>query len=546
MRDTTARNGEMKRKRIDKIKTFQAGKYLRLSVDDGDRRESESIGSQRKMLENFVKQKEDIVLIREYVDDGYTGTNFERPGFQRLLEDVEKGVINCVIVKDLSRFGRNHIDTEIYVTRHFKEYGVRFIAVSDNFDTLKDGYDIMFSIRNIFNEHYARDISRKIHGTFRARQTAGDFMGAFACYGYVKSAKDKHKLEIDPEAAAIVKRIYEMYLEGAGQSRIVSILNTEGIPCPSEYRRQHGSNYINTNMKRAEAYWVTSTVNIILKNRIYVGDMVQGTTRREMHSKPIKLDQDEWIIVKNTHPAIIDREDWEKVQHLLSIRRSDVDYSRKENIFAGITICGDCGYTMVRKQIVKGRQYLVCGSYRRSGHTHCSSHSIRIELLQKIILDDLNTIIRNIKNIRGLLDEAKEKNTTLRSSVEIYEKERESIEKSLSRTNKLLKKTFELYALGEITADEYTSFRSQYLEQEKQLKERLRMLEEKIEKKEEYNEFESSWIAYLIEYGEIKELTREIIQETIKSIVIYEDKKIEITYLFGEEYDRLMQAKISS
>ena len=232
---------------MGKIILFIVAIYIRLSKEDGDKLESESVENQRKLIHHYLKGKEEFVVYDVYVDDGYTGTNFRRPNFERMIEDIEAGKVNCVIVKDLSRFGRDYIDTGKYLERYFPDKGVRFISISDNIDSMKQAYDMLLPIKNIFNEQYARDISGKVHASMTTKQKAGEFIGAFASYGYKKSPANKNKLVIDEYAAVVVRRIFDLYIKGNGKIRIAHILNEEGIVNPAEYKRLQGDNYQNSN-----------------------------------------------------------------------------------------------------------------------------------------------------------------------------------------------------------------------------------------------------------------------------------------------------------
>ena len=457
-----------KTRHLSRISTFLVGEYLRISVEEERReKESNSITNQRKLVDDYVKHQSNMVFVKEYVDDGYTGTNFERPGFQEMLQDAIDGVINCIVVKDLSRFGRSHIDTEQYIVRVFKKMGVRFIAICDDYDSLVKGYDMMFSIRNLFNEHYAQDISQKCQASFKAKQKAGEFIGAFPSYGYRKSAHNKHVLEIDPYAAEIVQRIYTMYINGMGQIRISNVLNEEGVLCPSEYKKQNGENYRNSKKLNKTNYWTYSTIHKILKNEMYTGTMVQGTTKREMNDRPYLLNEDEWIKVKDTHPAIIERTIWERVQKLMSQRTRDLELDENKSIFAGFLKCGDCGRAMSKKnnKDAKGNTYYTfnCGSYVRCGKKTCTPHFIKEDTLREIILCDLNQIISAMTNLREMMENAKKQNEHTSLSCNVYEMQIERKEEALERVRTLKKKLFEEYALGSISGNEYVEYREQYI-----------------------------------------------------------------------------------
>ena len=273
------------RKSDTKNKLYKVAIYIRLSREDGDKEESNSITNQRMMLNNYVNMHDDLTLFDEYCDDGYTGTNFERPAFKRMIQDIESGLVNCVLVKDLSRFGRDYINVGNYVERYFVDHDIRFIAKNEQIDSLQAPYDMLLPIRNIFNQQYALDISQKVQSSFKVKQREGQFIGAFPSYGFKRNTTDKNKLVIDDYAADIVRRIYSLYADGTGKIRIANILNEENILCPSEYKKQCGFNYKNSNKMKTTRYWTFSTISKILQNQMYHGDMVQGKTKRRMKGK---------------------------------------------------------------------------------------------------------------------------------------------------------------------------------------------------------------------------------------------------------------------
>lgn len=379
--------------------------YLRLSREDGDKPESESISNQRRIVEIFVSGREGLEIADYYVDDDYTGTNFNRPGFKRMLDDIDAGRINCVIVKDLSRFGRDYIDTGHYLERVFPQKNVRFIAINDHIDSEASQYDMLLPIKNIFNEQYSRDISRKVRSSLRAKKQSGEFVGAFATYGFQKSAADKHKLEIDPPAAAVVRRIFDMFENGVGKKRIAKTLNDEGIASPSEYKRLMGSKFNNGRGFERKMYWSFPTINRILSNEMYIGNMVQAcSVRHGMYAKAKKLDRSEWVVVENTHEAIIPREQWDRVQNLLTKRGRSIDLASNVGHFAGFLKCGDCGHSMAKRQ-GGGITYYACGSYVHHGASACSIHSIREDVLTKIILDDINGVVEEVKDLAEIAND---------------------------------------------------------------------------------------------------------------------------------------------
>lgn len=522
------------------LNLFHTAIYIRLSREDGDKEESDSVGNQRKLLTDFVESKTELLLYDVYVDDGYTGTNFNRPDFQRMIDDIEAGKVTCVVVKDLSRFGRDYIDTGRYLERVFPDLGVRFISVTDNIDSMKQAYDMLLPIKNIFNEQYARDISKKVQTAVKTKQKAGEFIGSFTSYGYKKSPANKNKLIIDEYAANVVRRIFSLYIEGYGKQKIAKILNSEGILCPAEYKKAMGLNYNNPNRLDSTTYWSYSTVNSILHREMYVGNMVQGTKHQRMRSKQKKVDKDQWIVVENTHEPIIDKETWEKAQRLLGKRTRELDLETNKNIFAGFVKCGDCGRAMAKnmwRRADGSKTYsFYCGTYKRNGKELCSPHTLPLKDLEKIILDDLKVIIQNVKDLQELV---KSQSFTASKAKRITDTELMKIKSELERVKRLKKAIYEDYKEELITKEEFLSYREDYQKKEELYFKQIEALETK--KKDNVTEdiFELPWLKRLLELRDIKELDRDIIVEMIDEIIVYENRKIKIRYNFGDELEHL-------
>lgn len=522
--------------------TFKAALYLRLSREDGDKEESDSIGNQRKLLKSFLAAQEDMVQEDIYIDDGYTGTDFNRPNFRRMIEDIEDGLVNCVIVKDLSRFGRDYLETGRYIQRYFPEKKVRFIAVNDHIDSKESAYDLMLPIKNLFNEQYARDISAKVQSSFKAKQRSGEFIGAFPSYGYQRSVHNKHKLIIDPYAANIVRRVFDLYVQGYGKVKIAHILNEEEVLCPTAYKRANGENYKNCNKLPSTSYWTYSTIHHMLKNEMYLGNMVQGKTRRDMHCRAEYVEEEDWIIVKNTHPAIIDEETWDKVQSLLKRNTRNLDFEHHISIFAGFLKCGDCGRAMSKKSYMdtKGRLHYTfrCGTYSHSGSKHCSSHMIHEEVIKQIVLADLNKIIQSVKDLEKLVEG---QSKTVPTALEVSQMEIEKLSGELEKIKRRKREVYEDFKDNLISKEEYISYREDYLIKEKNLEKKIRISKEEAEAYEEEDIFQNIWIRKLLDTHSIIELTRDIVVEMIDCIQVYEDHKIKIVYNFSDELESLFE-----
>lgn len=529
------------------LRLFKVAVYIRLSREDGDKEESDSVGNQRKLLTEYVNKQDDFILCDVYIDDGFTGTNFNRPDFQRMIADIEDGKVNCVVVKDLSRFGRDYIDTGRYLERIFPELGVRFISVTDHIDSIKQAYDMLLPIKNIFNEQYARDISNKIQATVKSKQKAGEFIGAFTSYGYKKSPVNKNKLVVDEYAADVVRRVFSMYLQGIGKQSIAKVLNAEGILCPSEYKKLNGENYKNCNRLKTTSYWTYSTIKNMLQNEMYIGNMVQGKKHQRMRSKQRMVDKENWIRVENTHEPIIDRDTWDKVQKLLTKKHRDIDLETNKNIFAGFIKCGDCGRAMMQNFWHKAdgsKSYsFYCGTYKRSGKDYCTSHTLPFQVLNDIVLGDLKAIVRSVEDLQELV---KKQSFTASRINQSADTELVKLKAELERIKQLKKSIYEDYKAELISKDEFFSYREDYGQKETLYAKQLKALEAKKEDNVTEDIWETPWFRRLLELKDIEELDRDIVVEMIDEIIVYENRKIKIRYNFGNELEYLFSSVYST
>ena len=529
------------------LNLFNTAIYIRLSREDGDKEESDSVGNQKKLLTDYVNGQNELVLYDVYVDDGFTGTNFNRPAFKRMLKDIKAGKVNCVIVKDLSRFGRDYIDTGRYLERDFPEMGVRFISVTDSIDSMKQAYDMLLPIKNIFNEQYARDISKKVQTAVKTKQKAGEFIGAFTSYGYKKSPVDKNKLVVDEYSADVVRRIFSLYIQGYGKQKIAKLLNEEGILCPSEYKRAMGLNYHNPNRLESTTYWSYSTINSILHREMYVGNMVQGTKHQRMRSKQKKMAKEDWIIVEDTHEPIIDKETWEKAQSLLHKRTRELDLETNKNIFAGFVKCGDCGRAMAKnmwRHADGSKTYsLYCGTYKRNGKQYCTPHTLPMAVLEQIVLEDLKTLVQNVGDLRELVSA---QHLSASKIKRVTDTEISKIRSELERVKRLKQSVYEDYKEELITKEEFLSYREDYQKKEELYSKQIEALEEKKNDSITDDVFDTPWLKRLLELKDIEKLDREIVVEMISEIKVYENRKIKITYNFSNELEHLFSSIYSA
>ena len=525
MLPTRAESRGMERKNGAGAEVWNTACYLRLSREDGDKTESDSIANQRKLLEQYISGRSDLILVEFYQDDGYTGTNFDRPAFRRMEEDLKQGKVNCVLVKDLSRFGRDYIEMGRYLEREFPAWGVRFIAVNDHVDSLRGRYDMMLPLKNLFNTQYARDISEKVRSSLRAKQQRGEFIGGFASYGYRKDPRNRNHLVVDLPAAQVVRQVFNLFEQGAGQVEIARRFNREGIPSPSQYKRDMGERYTNGRQLPQTAYWTYATVHRMLQNRMYAGDMEQGRyASAVMGGKVRKRDRKDWIVVRDTHEAIIPREQWERVQRLLAVRRKEPDFHRNTSPFAGFLRCGDCGRAMVKSCRGAG-VYYSCGSYKRYGAGICTKHSISHRALEEIVLEDLNRLIASVERKAELAHQVPS------PQKQNVPRERKRIQAALDRVCRLKKAAYEDYREHLLDREDYLRYRGDYEGQERELKEQM----ERLKDLEGGEPSTSLWVEELLQQGKLTQLDQITVAETIKTIQIFEDGHLEITYTFSNE-----------
>jgi DNA invertase Pin-like site-specific DNA recombinase len=340
---------------------YNAGGYVRISVVDV-RQKGDSIETQQSIINSFIAEHPDIELREVYIDNGLSGQTFERPAFKRMIADMENGRINCCIVKDLSRLGRNAIDSGYYIEKYFPAHKIRFVAITDDYDSAdSNSGGVMINLKNMVNEAYALEVGRKIRATHQMNIKSGRFVGSAPPYGYLKSRDDCHKLIPDEYAAHIVRHIFEMTADGKSVKDILKWLTANEILTPSRYL--HSIGVLNESKVSPHSHWSYQRVSEILCNRVYCGDMVQGKTKI-VHQTSKKIPKSEWIIVENTHEAVISRELFEKVQNIRGatsgVKESVYTTPAKENLFSGRIFCGHCGFSMVRRRYNESTYGYVC------------------------------------------------------------------------------------------------------------------------------------------------------------------------------------------
>ena len=551
-RKSRKESGVQTRESFSKTIGYQVGFYLRLSDKEAKDRDSESIENQFALLKDFIKNKPDFRLISTFTDDGKTGTNFKRSGFEQMMDEVRSGRINCIIVKDLSRFGRNYLEAGHYIEHVFPFLNVRFIAVTDGFDTLTATpaqLSYLIPLKNIMNENYARDISKKERSAKKVLRKKGCFLGAYAMYGYEKTS-DKHVIGVDPEAAVHVKTIFDLCEKGYSDSAIAKYLNERKVLCPARYKYEKG---IVKNAKYANTSgWYPQTIAGILTSRVYIGDMVQGARRsKEIKGKKEVVPKSEWDIVSGTHEAIISKEQFDRVQEIRMDRHRQYEKMIQENrrlagksensgILKGKVFCGDCKRAMVRKHIksCKDKYRYVCDMHEKTGQ--CS----RKFLPEQELFEMLGCLIRR------QIEAACQVKEWLHSREQEEARELFRFEQTLRETedkrNRLVQKMAALYQdwkEGILDQDEYLYMKKRY---EEELTGCEGEREELMGRKQEYI------LAYTSENPALKAvseipydfvLSRELVDRLIEKIEIYEGNRVRVSFKFQDEMQRLLRAK---
>ena len=379
-------------------KTYHAAIYLRLSQEDGDisvsdKNESNSISTQRDLIQAFLRKQADILYEAEFCDDGYTGTNFDRPGFTDMMKAVREKRVDCIIVKDLSRFGRDYIESGKYIQKIFPMLGVRFIAINDGYDsadTENQSNDFVLPFKNLINDSYCRDISIKSRSNLEVKRRNGEFVGNFAVFGYMRSPDDKHKLIVDEEAAVVVRNIFNWKQEGWNAQQIANHLNKLHFPSPMEYKRKCGHNYRTSFKTKTVAQWSAVAVLRILKNSVYTGVLEQGKTTTPNYKVKTRIVKDEskWARVENAHEAIITPAQFELVQTVLGLDTCRAEGQDEIYPFSGMIYCADCQSPMIHRTATssgKKYQYYMCSGNKRDKDS-CTTHNIKCELVEKVVL----------------------------------------------------------------------------------------------------------------------------------------------------------------
>ena len=510
---------------------YKVGIYIRLSKEDEEKEkysESESIQNQRTLLMQYIKENK-LNFISEYVDDGVSGTSFDRPAFNKMIEDIEQGKINMIITKDLSRLGRNYVQSGYYTETYFPEHNVRYIAILDNIDTgLDSANNDIAPFKSILNEMYAKDTSKKINSVLQSKRKQGEYLGT-APYGYKKDPENKYHLIKDEEAAEVVKTIFRMFLEGYGTMQIADYLSEQKIPIPSDYnKRNRGTKSITYGL------WAQSTVRFILSNEVYTGTVIQGKRKKiSFKSKKfVDVPEEDWIRVPNMHEAIVSQEDYQRARRIIE----DTKGSRvveNDYLFKGLLRCYDCkGYIGIRSPDKNGNIYGRCQRYGRYGKFDvCSPHNFNYQVFEESMIVVLREICKEYSNKKKLEEIAKKSKSKEDKKLEL-ENKIENYKTQIKKETRKLELLYEDRLAEIITVENYIENANRikndvedYQKRIKELKKELNGEDKQIDKNEKLNNL-------VDEFLNMEKPNKEIIREFIERIEIHSDKQVDIYFNF--------------
>lgn len=528
-------------------KKWMAGLYIRLSREDGDKDESDSVSNQRMLLREYSAKLPDVEVADYFIDDGWTGTNFERPGFIRLMEQIKAGSLNCIIVKDLSRFGRNYIEVGNYLEQIFPFMGVRFISIADSLDSYGNPGQmntIMVPFKNLINDEYCRDISNKVRSSLDSRRRSGKFIGSFSAYGYVKDPDNKGELLVDESVAPIVKNIYEWFLDGLGAITIAKKLNDMGIPSPSEYKKMCGLHYkVSDSSIKGPVMWGYSAVKRILQNRMYCGDLVQGVMRVTSYKvkKLQRVPEHEWIVCENHHEGIVDRQTFDKVQRIFDTDTRMTQEQGRVTMLGGFMRCADCGRAMNRHKNVHSYgtyHYFVCATYKKVSKNVCSRHSIRADYVENAVLEAIQAQVAMAVKIDEVFQEL-EKNEKTKTNTVMLDGLLAGKEREIEKLSRIKEDLYMDWKSNILSKEEFISMKQRYTEDIERMQDEVLKLREEIKKQSDVKNFRcNNFVESFKKHQNIEYLTREVLLELVDTIYVHEGKKITIKFRFRDELQR--------
>ena len=522
---------------------YKAIMYLRLSREDEEKDlESNSIKNQRQLILDFLKKHPEIKLICEKVDDGYTGVDFNRPGFQEMMEEIRCGRCDCVVVKDLSRFARNFIESGKYIQQIFPLLGVRFIAINDNYDSADSDFQtdhLYIPLKNLINDTYSRDISIKMRSHCEFRMNKGYLVAAFPVYGYFKS-EDRKSLVVDEYAAGVVQTIFSCKLMGMSLQGIADMLNEKQILCPSEYKKSLGMNYSSGLRKSKTPKWYLATVKTILTNPVYIGTLVQGKRYRPNYKIKKMVDRAEegWYITENAHEAIVSKEDFDTVQRLLMLDVRVAPNKDATHMLSGFLFCGDCHQLMSRRYVQAKRKkyyYYNCSSNRRD-KSSCTPHNTKEEKIVDAILAALNRQFEVALNIEQMLDYIAKLPADQRKSEQL-DAHLGKLKQELERNQRYKRLTFEKFNDGIINEAMFQEYTDIYSRKCEELEAAIAKRKEEVDALLSGSKETKKWINIFKNHRNVKKLDRMLLIKLIDHVDIYDDSRINIVFRYQDQFN---------
>ncbi|KNY27699.1 MULTISPECIES: recombinase family protein [Clostridia] len=538
---------------VTQEKVFKTGLYVRLSIEDvRDRKDSDSIENQTYLLKQFVEERPFLQIYSIYTDNGEKGTNFDRPEFNRLMDDVKAGRVNCIVVKDLSRFGRDYLETGNYLEKIFPFLGVRFISINDNYDSFNpenSNEGLIISLKNLLNDVYTKDISKKIISTFRERQSKGEFLGAHVPYGYSRPDDGTYKLVVDEEAALVIRQIYQWKVEGLSDTAIARRLNDMGIPSPSKYKYLKGEW---KNARYNNNIWQRQAIKAITENEVYLGHKIYGKIQASLYEgkRKSRVPRDEWTIIENDHEPIIDQETFD----IVHARRLEVykefterleqnkHFENTENIFKDIAICGDCKCKLVRRRRIKNDElyyYFSCTTYEtNSGYKCTRKHIVETDMI-KAVYAAIRSQIDMVASVDDILRKVNS-DASYENRKDNLANEIRKVKAQIERLPSLRSSLYDDYIEQLLTEQEYLYAKIKYEKDEVALKDRLNELLLQQKKYDQTYSYENQWLSSFRAFRDEKELTKEMVAALIETVELYADRSIQINFKFKDEYEELL------
>ncbi len=503
--------------------------YCRLSRDDELQGDSNSIKNQKAILSKYASEH-GMPNPQFYVDDGYSGTTFNRPDFQRLMDDVNSGRVRTIIVKDMSRLGRDYLKVGLYTEITFPEANVRFIAINDQVDSASNVDNDFTPFRNIINEWYAKDTSKKIRAVFKAKGNSGKHLCTCPPYGYMKDEQDNQHWLVDEIAASVVKEIFSLGMQGYGPTQIARILTERGIDTPKIHKQKYGLS-VSTQVTEFPEIWATESVLKILENPAYLGHTVNFRSKKKSYKskKKVLLPREDWVIFKDTHEALIDEDTYETVQRIRQSKRKQTDMGEM-SVFSGIVYCADCGKKMYLCRCSKSTQkeYFNCSTYRKKSKSLCTSHQITVEAVEHIVLTDLQRVLGmakdNEKEFVDMLQTAKSKE--IRKDLSAKTKECDEAEKRVKALDRIIQSLYEDKVCGNLTDERFVKMSQAYEQEQEALTERIKVLRKELSTAKEDADNVAKFMRLVKRYTEITELTPEVVREFIEKVIVHQAERV--------------------